>query len=498
MNIAHLFARNGQRAGEHAAIAMGESTWADHRTLATNAARIAHGLQTRHRLSVGDRVAIIASNRPDYIELLVACWWAGLAAVPINSRLHKNELAYIIECSGARLTFADPDLEVPDITPVIAFGSREHRQLHTCDALTLHEVKNDALAWLFFTSGTTGRPKGAMITHGNLRAMTYAYFIDIDTIAPDDCILHSAPLSHGSGLYMLPHAAKGACQVIPETGGFDPAETHLLWRCHQGTTMFAAPTMVKRLTRHVESPGRQHNGLKTIVYGGAPMYAADLDHAHKTFGFKLAQLYGQGEAPMTITALDKRAHADVDHSRYASRIRSAGTAQTVTEVKIADAECNVLPFGQPGEIMARGAIVVPGYWQDPDATARTMADGWLRTGDIGVMDEDGFVTLVDRSKDLIISGGSNIYPREIEEVLLTHKYVREVAVIGIPDDDWGESVVACLVADPELPDSELDRLCLAHIARFKRPKRYVRFDSLPKNNYGKILKTTLRAKLSGS
>lgn len=492
MNVAHFFARNASRAGHLPAVALGPDILFNHLQLAHRIASLATGL--RMRVGQGERVAVIADNCPQYVEIMAACWWAGLAIVPINAKLHPNELAYIVEDADVRLILVDNQHAtlIQSDQPTVLIDGEAYRGWLSLDAMSVADVSSDAMAWLFYTSGTTGKPKGAMITHRNLRAMTYAYFIDIDTIAPQDCIIHAAPMSHGSGIYLLPHAAKGACQVIPSSGGFDAAEIAELWQCHSGATMFAAPTMVKRMTRHAAANGVSHQGLKTIVYGGAPMYLADLDEAHRHFGFKLAQLYGQGEAPMTITALDKTAHADVQHPNYRQRLQSAGTAQSVVEVKIGDPNGRALPPGEAGEIMARGDVVVPGYWRNPEATARTMGDGWLRTGDIGVMDDDGFFTLKDRSKDLIISGGSNIYPREVEEVLLQHKNVREVAVVGMPDPEWGEIVIAFVAASEELPTEELDQLCLNHIARFKRPKRYHFLRQLPKNNYGKILKTELR------
>jgi long-chain acyl-CoA synthetase len=303
-------------------------------------------------------------------------------------------------------------------------------------------------------------------------------------------------MSHGSGCYIPPMAAAGACHVVPESGGFDPAELTGLIAAWPGSHLFAAPTMVKRLTRWAAANQPDLTGLATIVYGGAPMYLADLEAAHEVLGFRLAQIYGQGESPMCITALDKAGHARAAAQGRKDILQSAGTAQLVVEVRIADEEGNTVPPGEAGEVLARGPSVVPGYWRDPEASARTMGDGWLRTGDVGVLDEAGFFTLKDRSKDLIISGGTNIYPREVEEVLLAQPAVREVSVVGVPDPEWGERVVACVVSESPVSEAELDAWCLARIARFKRPRGYVFMAALPKSHYGKILKRELRAMLA--
>ena len=217
--------------------------------------------------------------------------------------------------------------------------------------------------------------------------MTLSYFADVDRIGPGDAILHAAPMSHGSGLYILPHAAQGACQIVPASGGFDEAEVFdLLGAPRRGITMFAAPTMVRRLAEHPLAGAGDHPGLKTIVYGGGPMYLADLERAHRVFGHRLAQIYGQGESPMCITALDKRAHADVAQPRYRERLASVGRAQLVVEVRVADAADRPLPPGEPGEVLVRGESVMQGYWRDAEATADTLRGGWLHTGDLGVLD----------------------------------------------------------------------------------------------------------------
>src|SRR5258706_542781 len=350
------------------------------------------------------------------------------------------------------------------------------------------------LAWLFYTSGTTGRPKGAMLSCRNLAQMTFSYLADVDHVERDGRLLHAAPLSHGSGLYNFTHLARGAAQVIPESGGFDPAEVLALLEAHRDVSFFAAPTMVKRLVGECRGEGR--SGLRTIVYGGGPMYLADLREALDILGGRLAQIYGQGESPMTITTLSKGHHADRSHPRYLERLASVGLPHSVVDVRVCDPEGRALEPGEVGEICVRGDVVMSGYWRNPAATAAALRGGWLWTGDLGAFDADGFLTLKDRSKDLIVSGGSNIYPREVEEVLLAHPAVAEARVVGRPDREWGEGGVAFVVPRGAAPvPEELHRPRLNHLARFKRPKEYRFVERLPKNNNGKVVKAELRATL---
>jgi len=306
-------------------------------------------------------------------------------------------------------------------------------------------------------------------------------------------MVHAAPLSHGAGLYGLSHLMKGANNVIYKS--FEPAQILESFASYHNVAMFAAPTMVTRLLNHPDCGATDTAGLRTIAYGGAPMYVADLKTGIEKLGQHFSQLYGQGESPMTITGLDKALHADIYHPNYEARLGSVGIPRTGVAVRVVDASGADLPPRDVGEIITKSDCVMAGYWQNAEANAAALRDGWLWTGDMGSLDEDGFLTLKDRSKDMIISGGTNIYPREIEEVLLTHRGVLECAVIGAPHPDWGEEVVAFVVrTDPinGVGADELDRLCLDRIARFKRPKHYRFVDNLPKNNYGKVLKTELR------
>ncbi len=504
MNTAALLVRAGRVHADRPAIASGTRDLLTYGQLARRAAAIAGALRSAHGLVEGDRVALLAANHPHYVEALFGIWHAGLVAVPINAKLHPREVAFVLEDSGARLVFADAKTTaaaaeaVPPPT-VIDLDGAAFAAMTEGPGIAMASRPADSLAWLFYTSGTTGRPKGAMLSHRNLAAMTACYFMDVDSIARGDCIVHAAPMSHGSGFYILPHVVAAARQVIPDSGGFDPAELFALIKAYKGVSLFAAPTMVRRMVLAAGSgdggPSADTTNLKTIIYGGGPMYRQDLDDAIAAFGYRLAQIYGQGESPMTITALSKSMHADVLQARHDARLNSVGHAQSLVEVQVADAEGRPVPPGEAGEIRVRGDSVMMGYWNNPEATAAALRDGWLHTGDIGVLDEDGFLTLKDRSKDMIISGGSNIYPREVEEVLLSHPSVGECAVIGVPHADWGEEVCAIVVpAEGQTVDTDaLDRLCLETIARFKRPRRWRVVDALPKNDTGKVLKRALRA-----
>ena len=499
MNLASLMDRAGRNFAERTALALGADVVCDYRTLSARVAARAAGLREWLGLAPGDRVALVMKNCPDYVELMFACWHAGLTAVPVNAKLAPAEFQYIFDHSGARTCFTTPDLAplVGGLTgpeAVIEAGSADWRRLGDGDGMAIAPTAPDDVAWLFYTSGTTGRPKGAMLTHRNLFAMCWGYFADVDAIAPGDGILHAAPMSHGSGIYMIPHVAAGAVQITPESGGFEPGEMFGLFAAHSGIAMFAAPTMVHRLVAAAEKASPALSGLKTIIYGGGPMYVEDCKRAIDVLGDRLAQIYGQGESPMTITSLAKHRFPKAGEPRFEERLASVGMPFGIVDVRVADGNGQPLPPGEAGEILVRGDSVMRGYWDNPEATAETLRGGWLHTGDVGAFDEDGYLTLKDRSKDVIISGGTNIYPREVEEVLLAHPGVGEVSVIGKPDPDWGESVLAFVVAKPgqTVETGELDALCIARIARFKRPKEYRFLEVLPKNNYGKVLKTELR------
>ncbi|MEO0730263.1 MAG: AMP-binding protein, partial [Pseudomonadota bacterium] len=361
----------------------------------------------------------------------------------------------------------------------------------------------DDLAWLFFTSGTTGTPKGAMITHGNLEAVVDSYLTDVDRPPIGASLIHFAPLSHGSGIYLFPFLARSAVSVCGPTPRMTPDLLFELIAHWSDCSMFAAPTIVQRMTVAARACAPDTRNLRTIVYCGGPLYLEDLHRAADVFGPVFAQIYGQGESPMTITVQSRERFSHALATGDDAYLSSVGQPFSELDVSIADKIGTQLPVGEVGEILVKGRTVVSGYWRDPDATARTIRDGWLRTGDLGRCDAAGCITLVGRSKETIITGGSNVYPIEVETVLSDHDNVAEVAVAGTASPEWGETVLAFIVpkrsetsinsvGDIDIAKA-LDAHCSSRLARFKCPKHYVFCDALPKNAYGKVDKRKLIA-----
>lgn len=506
MNLVHALVRTAKLHPGRAAIARGRSVVYSYAQLAGLSQRIGADLDARGK-HPGDRVVIYASNSPQYIAALWGIWWAGLVAVPVNAKLHVKELRYILESSGARTILVDEGHEDPtrellqqpsDLPAMDIIKLERVDETAPADAFQPVEVESDTPAWLFYTSGTTGRPKGVTLTKRQLDWMIAAYVMSVGAVSAPSSMLHAAPLSHGSGMYHMPFVYFGGLNVLPESSSFDPSEALALARHWKAMSIFVAPTMVNRMVEAASSSAERARGVfENIIYGGAPMYTNDVKAALATFGPHLVQVYGQGESPMTITALTRDIISDTDHPKHNERLASVGLPLPMFDVQVHDGSHQPVPAGTPGEVVIRGDIVMTGYWNDPMATEQTVVEGWLHTGDIGVFDSDGFLTLLDRNKDMLISGGTNIYPREIEEVLLTHPAVKEVSVVGRKDAEWGEVPVACVVLERPATAQDLDAWCLDHIARFKRPRDYRFFHALPKNNYGKTLKTTLRQIVEG-
>jgi fatty-acyl-CoA synthase len=490
VNLFSVLDQTAARHGDRGAVYLGETcihTWAE---LRNRALRLAASLRAVGQ--PGDRIAVASENRPEIVELLFAIWAAERVYVPINYKLHPLEMQQILDDAGASLLFASPKIAaglapVTDVPITMLSSSDYENRLTATPSAPPRDTDPAALAWLFYTSGTTGRSKGAMLSHRSLMAMTVSHLADFDDPDANCSLVHGAPMSHGSGLYIPPYVLRGARQVIPQSAAFDPEEFLDLCEHHPGSSAFLAPTMVQRL---VDTGRPRPAQLRTVVYGGGPMYVDSMKKALRAFGPIFVQLYGQGEAPMTITGLRRADHIGADDAT----LGSVGYARSGVDVAVVDAEGVPVTLGEIGEIVCRGDVVMSGYWNNPGATAATLQHGWLRTGDMGSFDQRGFLTLRDRSKDVVISGGSNIYPREVEEVLIEHPDVAEACVVGAPDPDWGEVVVAFVVGTAS--EAELDAHLLERIARFKRPKRYHYLDELPKNSYGKVLKRELRDRLN--
>ena len=500
MNIAQAFLN---RARSHPALSAVTCSGVSmtYGELAQRSQNLAGAMQHRLGLKLGQRVMIAMENRRAFFEVLFASWIAGVCPVPVNAKLHPKEMRHIANDAGASALFCSAGL-LEGLQPLFS------AELSTCPLITVDEsdyvdmvghaplqtaeLEPDDVAWIFYTSGTTGVPKGAMLSHRNLLQMSLQYGADIDCVQPGDTHLHVAPLSHGSGLYSLPHLFNGGHQVIEPA--FAPDVVFDALQRYPRVSFFAAPTMLTRMLRASSGLPNPAGQLQTLTYGGAPMYVTDLQHCLSVFGPRMVQIYGQGESPMTITSLSKTDHEGSQDPAHLARLASCGTARTGVRVRVVDETGRDVPLGEPGEVITRSDTRMLGYWNNPQATHDAIRQGWLWTGDIGALDERGYLTLRDRSKDLIIRGGSNIYPREIEEVLLRHPAVAEVSVIGVPDADLGEEPMAFVVCKPDrsVDSHALDALCLDHLARFKRPRHYVFVADLPKNNYGKILKTALR------
>lgn len=513
MNIGSVLTDAAKASPEHTAIIYGDQrrTYRDFNSRTNQLASQLRKIGVRK----GDRVAILQKNCPELLETMFATFKCGAATVPMNARLHPKEAAYILQDSSAKALVFTEDFnagiemiraEIANIQIFIGVGKApswatpyEDFIAGGNDADHNEACSRDDLAWLFYTSGTTGKPKGAMITHGNLRFMTEHYPKEVYQLKPDDIVMHPGPLTHGSGLWAIPITAGGGTHLIPHAASFDPDHIFGLIEKHRVTKIaFIAPTMITMLLNAPNIGKYDLSSLRFIGYGGSPMYVEDLKRALKQWGPVLCQIYGQGETPMTITMLTPEDHRiAMENPELEKRLASAGRIREDIEIAVLDDNDRPLGDEQIGEISLRGGCVMKGYWNKPEATEEAFKNGWYHTGDLGKRDSDGFYYLLDRKKELIITGGANVYPREVEEVLLLHPSVLEVAVIGVPDRLWGESVMAVVRPRPgaKPTEEELLDLCRQHLSGYKKP-RFIRFqDDLPKNGYGKIMKRELKASI---
>lgn len=510
VNLAELLTQTARRLPVYDAVVSGDERlcWRelDHRVDALAADLRARGIGR------GDVVLTHSPNDVELIQAMFAVWRVGAVFAPTNYRLTAAETVALAEiCRPAALIC---HIDYPDHARLVAenfdlragtwwIGAERGAQ----DAIgglappPTRQANETVLpgdhAWYFFTSGTSGRPKAAVLTHDQMGFVVTNHLCDLlPATTEHDAQIVVAPLSHGAGIHLLPQVARGAKTVLPQSVSLDPAEIWQLVEEEGVTNMFTVPTILKLLSEAPETAQHDLSTLRYVIYAGAPMYLQDQRRAREVLGEVLVQYYGLGEVTGNITVLPPRQHArplpgDVE-------IGTCGFPRTGMQVSIRSEDGDDLPLGQQGEICVAGPAVFAGYLNDDEANQASFRDGWFRTGDLGLMDPEGYVYITGRGSDMFISGGSNIFPREIEEKLLQHPSVAEVAVLGMPDPRWGEVGVAVCVpaAGCSLNEQELRAWLEPRLARYKIPKTFVTWDTLPKSGYGKIVKRTIREMLA--
>ncbi len=475
---------------------------------------LAHSLQ-KLGVSKGDKMLVHSRNNLQIFESAWAAFKLGMVWVPTNVRITPPEAAYLGQSSGASVmlydrgfaNYVDAVKEVsPALKHVIALqdpraGELDFETLATAtgahQSFDEVEVDYEDPLWFFYTSGTTGHPKAGMLSHGQMAFVVTNHLADLlPGLTHQSRSLVVAPLSHGAGVHAVINTARGAASILLSTERLVPEEAWQLVQRHRVDNMFTVPTIVKILTEDESVDRYDHSSLKHVIYAGAPMYRADQVYALKKLGKVLVQYYGLGEVTGNITFLPPYMH-EADDAHPKARVGSCGMPRTGMEIAILDDSCKKLKPFETGEICVRGPAVFMGYHNNPDANAKAFKGDWFHTGDLGHVDQDGFLYITGRSSDMYISGGSNVYPREIEEALLTHPSVSEVAVLGVPDPKWGESGIAVIVAKSG-QQADGDAL-LSHlesrIAKYKWPRRFVFWETMPKSGYGKIVKKQIKSLL---
>jgi fatty-acyl-CoA synthase len=508
MNLAHLVTQNARRHGDRVGFVWGERSWT-WREIDSLVSSLAAALAARGIVK-GDRVLVHSKNCDEMFWSMFAAFRLGAVWVPTNFRLMPDEVAYLATASGAKAflchgDFADHAKAVsgPDFVWRIGEGAFGERSVS--DAIRAHAgikldnaaVEYDDPCWFFFTSGTTGRSKAAVLTHGQMGFVVTNHLADLTPgTTEQDASLVVAPLSHGAGVHQLMQTARGVKTILLSTERFDIDEAFRLIETHRVGNLFTVPTILKMMVEHPAVDRYDHSSLRYVIYAGAPMYREDQKTALKKLGGVLVQYFGLGEVTGNITVLPPALH-DPEDTPHA-RIGTCGFERTGMQVQIQDDEGRELKPFETGEICVIGPAVFAGYYDNPQANAKAFRDGWFRTGDLGHMDEEGFVYITGRASDMYISGGSNIYPREVEEKILTHPAIGEVAVLGVPDPVWGEvGVAVCVPREGAKPVTEVEMagFLAPKVPRYKMPKRFFFWDALPKSGYGKIPKRLVRDEL---
>lgn len=510
MNLAHFLRQAAKRFPDEIALVHGSEifNWAqvDARVDAMAAALGDKGIVK------GDRILVQSKNCLQMIESMFVCFRLGAVWVPTNARQTPDEVANLAEASGAVAMICHSDYPdhvpaaqaaAPSIHTVISIGAAafgEDYEALVASKLGAHvkdvDVEHDDPCWFFFTSGTTGRPKAAVLTHGQ---MGYVVSNHLSDLMPDttqkDASLVVAPLSHAAGINQLVQTARGVKTVLLSASRFDVAEAWSLIEQWKITNLFTVPTITKMLVEHPAIDEYDHSSLRYVLYAGAPMYREDQKFALKKLGPVLVQYFGLGEVTANITVLPADLH-DVEDGPDV-KLGTCGYERTAMQVQIQDSSGTEVAPLETGEICVCGPGVFAGYYNNPEANEKAFRNGWFRTGDLGHMDVEGFLYITGRESDMYISGGSNVYPRETEEKLLEHDAIAEAAIVGVPDKQWGEVGIAVCVlrAGESLNETDVLGFLGPKVARYKLPRRVVFWDELPKSAYGKITKKLIVEKL---
>lgn len=505
MNLAHFVDQAALRLPDSLAFVWGDEQW----NWADFNARInamAYALVNQYGVVKGDRILVQSANCNQMFESMFACFRVGAVWVPANFRGTPDDLEWMAESSGAvglicQAEFPDHAKKIePKVKFVISIGGSDFGQNYD-DIVQSNKAKKTPLAdvdyhdpcWFFYTSGTTSKPKAAVLTHGHMAFVVNNHLVDLmpNTTEQDGSIV-VAPLSHGAGVHALDQVARGVASILPKETTFNPGAIWQLIEKYNVSNLFTVPTILKILIEHPDVDKYDHSSLKYVIYAGAPMYQVDQDNALDKIGAVLVQYFGMAEVTGAITVLPPRYH----EKSGVQRAGTCGFPRTGMQVQIQDEHGKHLSAGETGEFCVIGPAVFKGYWNNPEANEKAFRNGWFRTGDIGHMDAQGFYYITGRESDMYISGGSNIYPREIEEKILQHPEINEVAVIGIADPKWGEVGVAICVARKNANPDDIDiaGFLKPKIASYKMPKQYYFWDELPKSGYGKITKKLVKEK----
>jgi len=516
MNLAHLLTQNARRFPDGIGFVWGQRRWTWSEIDAAVSA-LAAGLSARG-IGKGDRILVHSRNCEEMFWAMFAAFRLGAVYVPTNFRLLPDEVVYLAQSSEAKAFLCHADFpahaaavqaSAPDLTFTWrlgqgAMGDEALGEAAVSDVIAGHRgrttgnvaVEHDDPCWFFFTSGTTGRSKAAVLTHGQMAFVITNHLCDLlPGTTERDASLVIAPLSHGAGVHQLNIVARAAPTILLSSDRFDTDEAFRLIETHRVTNMFTVPTILKLLVESEAADRYDHSSLRHVIYAGAPMYREDQKAALRKLGKVIVQYFGLGEVTGNITVLPPALHEEEDGPE--ARIGTCGFERTGMQVQIQDDEGRELEPFQTGEICVVGPAVFAGYYKNPEANAKSFRNGWFRTGDLGHMDGQGFVYITGRASDMFISGGSNVYPREIEEKILTHPAIAEVAVVGVPDALWGEVGIAVCVRreGTDCDEAEIAGFLAERITRYKLPKRVFFWEALPKSGYGKVPKRLVKDEL---